>query len=386
MLRLRKLRRTSSANNPPMIRTALQAPIEVLPTSPSGAPALQDRFNGRPIRCGVVGVGRMGRHHARVYSQLAGCELVGVVDSRKEAREEHAEKFNCQSFEREADLLAAGVDAVSIAVPTTWHLDAAQPFLEKGIACLIEKPLAGDTATALKLKQLAEQSGAALMVGHIERFNPVMRAMQKAAAEGPAIVPRFMQVIRVSPMTFRSVDVGVVMDMMIHDIDVVLMLMGGREPDRIRAAGVSVITPHEDLCDAWLEFDTPRGKCVANVTSSRLAMKTERVTRITGENAYIKIDYGAKKGNMIRRTANELQMREIQEAIRNGADLSTLKWDQLVNVEVLQVDDAEPIVMEIQEFIDAVRTGRKPSIDAEAGFANVRTAQRIVEAMHETRP
>jgi predicted dehydrogenase len=213
-----------------------------------------------------------------------------------------------------------------------------------------------------------------------------MRAMQKAAAEGPAIVPRFMQVIRVSPMTFRSVDVGVVMDMMIHDIDVVLMLMGGREPDRIRAAGVSVITPHEDLCDAWLEFDTPRGKCVANVTSSRLAMKTERVTRITGENAYIKIDYGAKKGNMIRRTANELQMREIQEAIRNGADLSTLKWDQLVNVEVLQVDDAEPIVMEIQEFIDAVRTGRKPSIDAEAGFANVRTAQRIVEAMHETRP
>jgi predicted dehydrogenase len=308
---------------------------------------------------------------------------VGVVDSRKEAREEHAEKFNCQSFEREEDLLAAGVDAVSIAVPTTWHLGAAQPFLEKGIACLIEKPLAGDTATALKLKQLAERNGATLMVGHIERFNPVMRAMQKAAAEGPAIVPRFMQVIRVSPMTFRSVDVGVVMDMMIHDIDVVLMMMGGREPDRIRAAGVSVITPHEDLCDAWLEFDTPRGKCVANVTSSRLAMKTERVTRITGENAYIKIDYGAKKGNMIRRTANELQMREIQEAIRNGVDLSTLKWDQLVNIEMLQVDDAEPIVMEIQEFIDAVRTGRKPAIDAEAGFANVRTAQRIVEAMKQ---
>lgn len=365
-----------------MIRTAISsstkpgAPIEV-----SSDTIMQDRFNGRKIRCGVVGVGRMGRHHARVYSQLAGCELVGVVDARKEAREEHAEKFNCKGFATEAELLAAGVDAVSIAVPTTYHLSAATPFLEKGIACLIEKPLAGDTLTAEKIKNLAEKHGATLMVGHIERFNPVMRAMQKAAAEGPAIVPRFMQVIRVSPMTFRSVDVGVVMDMMIHDIDVVLMMMGGREPDHIRAAGVSVITPHEDLCDAWLEFDTPGGKCVANVTASRLAMKTERVTRITGENAYIKIDYGAKKGNMIRRTANEIQMREMQEAIRHGVDLTTLKWDQLVNVDMLQVDDAEPIVMEIQEFIDAVKTGRKPSIDAEAGFANVRTAQRIVEAI-----
>jgi predicted dehydrogenase len=326
----------------------------------------------------------MGRHHARVYSQLAGCELVGVVDSRKEAREEHAEKFNCQSFAREADLLAAGVDAVSIAVPTTWHLDAAQPFLEKGIACLIEKPLAGDTATALKLKQLAEQSGAALMVGHIERFNPVMRAMQKAAAEGPAIVPRFMQVIRVSPMTFRSVDVGVVMDMMIHDIDVVLMLMGGREPDYIRAAGVAVVTDHEDLCNAWLEFDGPHGRCVANVTASRLAMKTERVTRITGENAYIKIDYGAKKGTMIRRIANELQMREVREQLAHGHDLTSLKWDQLVNIEELPVDDAEPIVMEIKAFLDAVRTGERPMIDAEAGFANVRTAQRIVDAIRRT--
>jgi predicted dehydrogenase len=219
-------------------------------------------------------------------------------------------------------------------------------------------------------------------VGHIERFNPVMRAMQKAAQEGPPITPRFMQVIRVSPMTFRSVDVGVVMDMMIHDIDVVLMLMGC-EPTNIRAAGVSVITPHEDLCDAWLEFDTSRGRCVANVTASRLAFKTERVTRITGDNAYIKIDYGAKKGNMIRKLANEIQMREVREAVANGADLTTLKWDQLVNIDPLVVDDAEPIVMEITEFVGAVREGRQPSIDAEAGFANVRTAERIVAALKE---
>lgn len=340
----------------------------------------QARFEGRAVRCAVVGVGRMGRHHARVYSQLAGCELVGVVDANVERAGELAAQFKTRAFGSVAEVMAAGVDAVSVAVPTTAHLPVAEPLLRAGVACLIEKPLAGDVESAQAIRDAAEESGTCLMVGHIERFNPVMRAVQKAAAEGPPIIPRFMQVIRVSPMTFRSVDVGVVMDMMIHDIDVVLMLMG-REPDFIRAAGVSVITPHEDLCDAWLEFNTQHGKCVANITSSRLAMKTERVTRITGENAYIKIDYGAKKGNMIRRVANELQMREVREAIAHGVDLTTLKWDQLVNIDPLIVDDAEPIVMEIQEFIDAVKTGRRPAIDAEAGFANVRTAQRIVEAI-----
>lgn len=350
-------------------------------TTPVAIDMKADRFGGRPVRCGVVGVGRMGRHHARVYGTIAGCELVGVVDSSKDRRDEYVEKYGCKGFESVDELIAMGVDAVSIAVPTTYHYEAAAPLLKAGIACLIEKPLAGDVETAQKLKDLAESTGSCLMVGHIERFNPVMRAVQKSAAAGLEIVPRFMQVVRVSPMTFRSVDIGVVMDMMIHDLDVVLMLMGGREPDFIRAAGVSVITPHEDLCNAWLEFNTPKGRCVANVTASRLALKTERVTRITGENAYIKIDYGAKKGNMIRRIANEIQMREMREALTKGVDLTTLKWDDLVVTESLEVDDAEPIVAEIQAFLDAVRTGDRPPIDAEAGFANVRTAQRIVEAI-----
>lgn len=349
---------------------------------PAATAAAADRFEGRKIRCGVVGVGRMGRHHARVYAELAGCTLVGVVDDSEERRGDVAERHNCRAFARVEQLLEAGVDAVSIAVPTIYHRAAAEPLLKAGVACLIEKPLAGDVESAKALKELAENTGSCLMVGHIERFNPVMRAMQRSSAAGLLpIVPRFMQVVRVSPMTFRSVDVGVVMDMMIHDLDVVIMLMGGREPDFIRAAGVSVITPHEDLCNAWLEFHGPHGLCVANVTASRLALKTERVTRITGENGYIKIDYGAKKGNMIRRTANELQRREMQEALAKGADLTSLKWDQLVNIEDLKVDDAEPIVAEIEEFLEAVRTGRRPAIDAEAGFANVRTAQRIVEAI-----
>jgi predicted dehydrogenase len=323
----------------------------------------------------------MGQHHARVYANMAGCELVGVVDASPKRRQEISDKFDTQGFESVEALLAAGVDAVSVAVPTIHHRAAAEPLLNAGVAVLMEKPLAGDVETALAIKNLAEQTGTVLMVGHIERFNPVMRAMQKAASTGQPIIPRFMQVVRVSPMTFRSVDVGVVMDMMIHDIDVVLMLMGGREPDFIRAAGVAVVTEHEDICNAWLEFNTEGGRCVADITSSRLATKTERVTRITGENAYIKIDYAAKKGNMIRRTANEIQMREVREQIRLGSDLTSLKWGELVNAEELHVDDAEPIVAEIEAFLTAVRTGERPAIDAEAGFANVRTAQRIVDAI-----
>jgi predicted dehydrogenase len=244
--------------------------------------------------------------------------------------------------------------------------------------------LAKDVESALAIKDLAEKTGSVLMVGHIERFNPVIRAFQRATEGGLPVVPRYIEVHRVSPMTFRSVDISVVMDMMIHDIDVLLMLMGGREPDDVQASGVAVITEHEDICNARLTWNLPTGQCVANVSASRLALKTERITRITGENAYIKIDYAAKNGTMIRRIANEIQMREMREQLRKGSDLTALKWQELVNIEQLVVDDAEPIVAEIKEFLEAVRAGRRPSIDAEAGFANVRTAQRILDAIGST--
>jgi predicted dehydrogenase len=341
------------------------------------------RFNGRKIRCGAIGVGRMGRHHARVYATLPDCELVGVVDADRDRGEAVAAKHNCRAFERVDQLIDAGVDVASVAVPTTAHHSVAEALLTANVACLVEKPLAGDANTARAIKELSERTGTVLMVGHIERFNPIMRAMQQSTRNGLEIVPRFIQVHRVSPMSFRSVDVGVVMDMMIHDLDVVLMLMGGREPDKIQAAGVSVITEHEDICNAWLEFHTPRGMCVANMSASRLALKTERVTRITGENGYIKLDYATKAGTIIRRRANELQMVEIREQLRRGVDLTSLNWQELVNVEPLVIDDAEPIVMEIKSFLEAVKTGDRPEIDAEAGFANVRTAERIVRAIKD---
>jgi predicted dehydrogenase len=342
--------------------------------------------NNRPLRCGAVGVGRMGQHHARVYAEMEGIELVGVVDANLDRAKEIAEKFGCRAFGTEAELLAAGVDAVSIAVPTTFHLKSATPFLEAGVACLIEKPLAQSGDEAQQIKKIAEKHDACLMVGHIERFNPIMRAMQKATeGTGEPITPSFIEVHRVSPMSFRSMDIGVVMDMMIHDLDVVLMLMGGREPDEVQASGVAVVSEFEDLCNARLVWNRSEeeggGQCVANVTASRLAMKTERVTRITGENGYIKIDYAAKTGTLIRKNANEIQMREVREQLRSGADLTDMDWTELVNIEPLEIDGGEPIVKEIEAFLDAVRSGESPAINAEAGFANVRTAERIVAAI-----
>ena len=348
-----------------------------------GVARSDDRYEGGIIRCGAVGVGRMGQHHARVYANDAHCELVGVIDADPNRAEMIAEKHGCKVFPSEEAMLEAGVDAVSIAVPTTAHKRVASMFLNEGISCLVEKPLASDATEAQELKRIADEKRAVLMVGHIERFNPVMRAMQRATQNGEEVVPRFIEVHRVSPMTFRSIDIGVVMDMMIHDLDVVLWLMGGREPDSVAASGVAVVTEHEDICNARLQWDLPRGRCVANITASRLALKTERVTRITGENAYIKIDYAAKKGQIIRRTANELQMREVHEQLRRGVDLSDLNWMELVNIESLDVDAEEPIVAELTAFLAAVRSGQRPAIDAEAGLVNIRTAERIVKATRE---
>ena len=326
----------------------------------------------------------MGGHHARVYNQIDGAELIGVLDADAARCGTVAEQHGVKAFADADELIAAGVEAVTIATPTTSHREMAEKLLNAGVACLIEKPLAETSEAAEAIRAAAEANGTTLMVGHIERFNPVIRAAQAATADGFKIQPRFIEVQRVSPMTFRSVDVSVVMDMMIHDLDVVLMLMDGDEPDEIEACGVGVVTEHDDVVNARLTWKRPEGTCVANISASRLALKTERVTRITGENAYLKIDYANKSGVLIRRTANELQMHEMRDQLRNGADLTNLDWSELVNIEPLQIEDADMLTLEIEEFLSAVRTGSTPSIDATAGFANVRTAERIIESIRET--
>ena len=331
------------------------------------------------IRCGVVGVGRMGRHHARVYAQTEGCELVGVVDPDGQRCADITEKWGGRAFETVESLIAAGIDAVTIATPTVRHRVAAEPLLAAGIACLIEKPLAPDVSESQKIVDAADQAGAILQVGHIVRYDPVMIAIGKL---GP-LQPRFIEIDRISPMTFRSIDVSVVLDMMIHDLDLLLMLVGA-EPESIHASAVSVLSELADVCNARLTFPAAPGssgtRCVANVTASRLALKTERKIRIISEDLYISADFAECKGTVARKHANAQQLAEIRERIRRGDDLSDVNYLDLVNIDELAVENVEPLALQIQDFLGAIREGRRPTVDARAGFAAVRTAERILDA------
>ena len=328
------------------------------------------------LRCGVIGVGKMGRHHARLWTQVAGCDLVGVVDSSAERRQQVIDQYGGRGHDSVEALIDAGVDLVTIATPTVHHREAAEKLLAAGVHCLIEKPLAPTQDEARAIADAAKRSGALLQVGHVVRYDPVMVAIRKLGLR-----PRFVEVDRVSPMTFRSVDVGVVLDMMIHDIDVLLMLFG-TEPVDVRASAVSVLGEAEDVCNARLEF--PRmadGYApVANVTASRLAMKTERKIRVMSDDTYVSADFVDRKGTVARKGPNASKIAEVRELLKQGADLSHLNFLDLLQVEPLAVEPGEPLKLQAEDFVDAIRSGRRPLVDAEDGFAAVRTADRIVAA------
>jgi predicted dehydrogenase len=315
----------------------------------------------------------MGRLHARVFSEMPQVKLVGVCDANADTAGNVAQDFKCRAFES-AEALLPHVKAVTIAVPTAFHADVAIPCLKANVACLIEKPLAKDVATARLIADAAAKSGATVMVGHIERFNPAVRAMDKLQ-----IQPGFIEVNRISPMTFRSIDVGVVLDMMIHDIDIVLRLARSKVA-RIDAVGVSVIGEVEDICNARLTFENG---CVANITASRLALKTERRLRLFSSDAYVSLDYQKRYGIVVRRSGNLDMIRDVVAKIRRGEiqDLSDLNFKELVQIEELQIDDIEPLRAELESFLEAVTTGARPTVSLEDGLAAVETATRIVESI-----
>jgi predicted dehydrogenase len=315
----------------------------------------------------------MGRLHARVYSEMPRVKLVGICDANGETAASVAEDFNCRAFSSVAELLPH-VKAVTIAVPTAFHEEVAAGCLAKNVACLIEKPLAKDVASARRIAEAAKRSGATVQVGHIERFNPAIRAMEKLA-----IKPGFIEVTRISPMTFRSIDVGVVLDMMIHDIDIVLRLAQSKVA-KVDAVGVSVIGDVEDICNARLTFENG---CVANVTASRLALKTERRLRVFSPDAYVSLDYQKRYGMVARRGGNLNAIRDAVARIRRGEiqDLSELNFAELVQVEELKIDDIEPLRAELESFVSAVLTGELPIVSLEDGLAAVETATRIVESI-----
>ncbi|MBG84456.1 MAG: hypothetical protein CMJ40_07925 [Phycisphaerae bacterium] len=319
----------------------------------------------------------MGRHHARIYAQMPEAELVGVVDADAERREDITGEWGGTPLETVAQLIDLGVQAVTIATPTVHHREAAEQLIDAGIACLIEKPLAATAADATAIADAAASKGVPLQVGHVVRYDPVMQAIRALGD----FKPRHLELHRISPMTFRSVDVGVVLDMMIHDLDLLTMLIGA-EPEDIQASAVAVLSDAEDVCNARLTYspDSAGDRCVANVTASRLALKTERKLRIICEDLYVSADFVSRTGTVVRQSANASQLDDIRARLRAGEDLSSVNYLDLVSFEDLVVEDAEPLRLQAEDFLNSVRTGQRPEIDAEAGRAAVRTAERILEA------
>jgi predicted dehydrogenase len=315
----------------------------------------------------------MGRLHARVYSQMPSVQLAGVYDAQEDTAAAVADEF-AAPLRKSLDELLPEVDAVTIAVPTKFHLVIAEQCLRRKIACLIEKPLAKDVAEAQRIVELSRENKTTVQVGHIERFNPAIRAISRLEIE-----PRFMEVTRISPMTFRSIDVGVVLDMMIHDIDIVLRLANSTV-SRVDAVGVSVLGDVEDICNARLTF---ANGCVANLTASRLAMRTDRRLRVFSPDAYVSIDYQKRHGTVIRRTRNIDAIRSAAAKIRAGEiqDLSQLNYKDLVHIEELAIDDVEPLRAELDAFVDAVTNGSAPVVTAEDGLHAVEVATRIVRTI-----
>jgi predicted dehydrogenase len=307
---------------------------------------------GERVRVAVIGVGHLGRHHARILSSLEGVELVAVVDTDDE-RAAAAATATGASARADFREIFDQVDAVTIAVPTELHRDVALPFLEQGTAVLVEKPMARSLTEADELVAAARASGATLAVGHTERYNPAVAAVLPLVTS-----PRFIEVHRLGAFPERSLDIDVVFDLMIHDLDIILALVRS-EVESIEAVGVPVLTPKYDIANARLRFASG---CIANVTASRISKERVRKIRFFQPDAYLSIDYAAQEVEGWRLVRRE----GLRPAIEGGP---------------LPVGRDEPLRRELADFINAVRTKTAPLVDGEAGRRALALATRVADTM-----
>jgi predicted dehydrogenase len=311
-------------------------------TSPVGASRL---------RVGVVGVGYLGKLHAKIYAGMRDVELVGVVDANADVAKSVAQEHGCAAYTDPAELLDK-VDAVSIVVPTSLHLPVARPFLERRIHMLMEKPLAPTWEESRELVELAERSGVIFQVGHLERFNAGVMALADRVAD-----PRFIEVHRLGSFVARATDVDVVTDLMIHDIDIVMELV--KAPIRsIAATGTPVITAHVDIANARIEFENG---AVANVTASRVSARKFRRIRVFGNARYYGLDYVAQKLEISR-----------AEKAADG------EWPTIVS-EVVDIEPRPPLDTELDYFVRSVRTGQPPLVNGRVGLEALRVALLVKE-------
>ncbi len=322
------------------------------------------------IRTAVIGTGKMGSIHAKVYSQMAESDLVAVVDTDEARARTIADQYGCAAHTT-CEAILDKVDAVTVATPTVTHLDIAKRFLERQIPVLIEKPLAASTREGRKIVNLAQRHDTVVAVGHSERCNPVVQAIKRHS-----VCPKFIEAQRVSPYPFRSTDIGVVLDVMIHDIDIILS-MADSKIKSVDAVGVGVIDEAEDMCNARIVFENG---CIANITASRLALRTERRLRLFTRQAYVSVNFLKKTGMIIKSDSNNNLVNWIHEQRENpGFDIGHVNWPDLLQIEQLEIDDKEPVRLQQEAFLRAVKDpAYRPEVSAEEGLAALECAQRIV--------
>lgn len=300
-----------------------------------------------PVRVGVIGVGYLGQHHARIFSGLEGVELVGVADTETVKAGEIADKYGCKPFADYTDLVGA-CDALSIVTPTTTHHAIAMVCLNAGKDLFIEKPITESLEEARAIIEAAEKNGLILQVGHLERYNPAI-----VAATEMIKAPKFIEAERLSPFLGRGTDVDVTLDLMIHDIDIVLSMVHSKVKE-IRATGDSVMTGKIDVVKAWLEFENG---CKALITASRLATEKSRKLRIHQEDSYISVDY---------------QSQEVRRYFKRGTDIS---------FDVVKSENKEPLKEELRDFISCLQSRRRPMVSGKEALDALEVVLKISEML-----
>jgi len=309
-----------------------------------------------PIKVGVVGVGHLGRHHARLYNELPGAELVGVVDQDALRAKQIADENGCDVCESVA-VLAGQVDAVSVAVPTVSHREVAESLLLAGIDVLVEKPLTASLADADAIIATAEKVGKLVMVGHTERFNPAIEALSDHVQ-----APQFLEIHRLAAFSARSTDIDVVLDLMIHDLDLLLYL-DGTDAVSVDAVGIAALTGKVDIANARVRMASG---CIANVTASRISVEPLRRLRIFQARTYLSCDTGKK---LVERYRLDQSSKESPQIL----------YDKLPMV------DGEPLANELTSFLGAVRTRSRPRVNGHDGRQALALAHTVLASIEEHR-
>jgi len=331
------------------------------------------------FKTGVVGVGHMGVNHARIYSEIEGSALAAVFDSDSATARSAAAKYNTRAA-ASLEEFASLVDAATICTPTVTHYEIGKTLLAQGKHLLIEKPIADTPAHARELAELAAAKGCVLQVGHVERFNPVLDALESQLKN-----PRFLEVTRLSPYPNRSTDIGVVLDLMIHDIEIILHLV--RSPiTSMDPVGISVLGRGEDIANVRFHFETG---CVANLTASRISQDRVRKIRVFQENAYLSLDYKNQSGYLLRLARDdEKESSGISKLIGLATDskiVTDFSGRRIVR-EPVEVQKGEPLKIELESFVQCARQGLKPRVTGQAAAAALDIALEITRRIEGADP